>query len=161
MAPGSASGGCKGIHRCVADTRYLSIYLLRRASRNLHFDPPKLGDRPPTSELIRSSFAPSSLLLLKSSSLRTQLWPTGRRSPPSSVIVLRTALHQAGAGTAIYRLLCSVIYCREGKALNHPLCFVLCSRGGDLFYVAEGGTALYSTLCSGLYSRGRGQFSTV
>ena len=29
---------------------YLSIYLLRRARRNPHFDPPKLGDRPPTGE---------------------------------------------------------------------------------------------------------------
>ena len=42
----------------MADTRYLSIHLLRRARRNLHFDPPKLGDRPPTGELIRSSFVP-------------------------------------------------------------------------------------------------------
>ena len=36
----------------VADARCLAIYLLRGARRNLYFDPPKLGDRPPTSELI-------------------------------------------------------------------------------------------------------------
>ena len=46
------------VYTSVADTRYLSIYLLRRARRNLHFDAPKLGDRPPTGELIRSSFVP-------------------------------------------------------------------------------------------------------
>ena len=32
--------------------RYFSSYLLRRGRRNIHFDPPKLGNRPPTSELI-------------------------------------------------------------------------------------------------------------
>ena len=96
MAPGSASGGCKGIHRCVADTRYLSIYLLRRARRNVHFDPPNLGDRPSTGELIAPLY--HSLLLLRSPSLRTQLWPTGRQSPPSSTLVLQTALYQAGGG---------------------------------------------------------------
>ena len=37
-----------------AESIYRSISLLRRARRNLsiHFDPPKLGDRPPTGELI-------------------------------------------------------------------------------------------------------------
>ena len=34
------------------ETRYLSIYLQRRASSKLHFDPPKLGDGPPTTDLI-------------------------------------------------------------------------------------------------------------
>ena len=58
MAPGPVSGGCKGICTGLADTRHLSINLLRRARGNLHFDPPKLGDRPPTGELIRSSFLP-------------------------------------------------------------------------------------------------------
>ena len=50
MAPGSVSGGytLSGI----ADTRYLSIYRLRRARRNLHFDPPKLGHHPPAGELV-------------------------------------------------------------------------------------------------------------
>ena len=36
----------------VADTRCRSIYQLRRARRNLHFDPPKHGDGRPTGELI-------------------------------------------------------------------------------------------------------------
>ena len=79
---------------CVADTRYLSIYLVRRARRNLDFYPPKLGDRPPTGELIAPLY--HSLLLLQSPSLRTQLWPAGRRSPPSGIIVLWTAFYQAG-----------------------------------------------------------------
>ena len=38
------------------DARYLSIYpawyILRKTRRDEHFDPPKLGDPPPTSELI-------------------------------------------------------------------------------------------------------------
>ena len=44
--------GVARVYSGVADTRCLSIYLLRRAIRNLHFDPRKLGDRPPTGELI-------------------------------------------------------------------------------------------------------------
>ena len=79
----------------MADTRYLSIYLLRRATRNLHFDPPKLGNRLPKGELIPP--LNHTLLLLQSPSLRTQLWPTGR-SPPNGIIVLWTALYQAGGG---------------------------------------------------------------
>ena len=42
----------------MADTQNLSTYLLRRASRNLSFNPPKLGNRPPTGGLMRSSFVP-------------------------------------------------------------------------------------------------------
>ena len=58
LAPGSVSGGCEGICTGLADTRHLFINLLRSARGNLHCDPPKLGDRPPTGELIRSSFVP-------------------------------------------------------------------------------------------------------
>ena len=47
---------CRGIHTEVQvgaeNTRYLSIYLLRKAKSNLHFDPPKLRDPPLTMELI-------------------------------------------------------------------------------------------------------------
>ena len=32
----------------VADTQYISIFILRCSRRNLHYDPPKLGHRPPT-----------------------------------------------------------------------------------------------------------------
>ena len=71
------------IYTGVADTRYLSIYLLRRARRNLHFDPPKLGDRPPTVEFIAPLYY--SLLPLQSPSLRTQKLPTGCPSPPSGI----------------------------------------------------------------------------
>ena len=96
--PGSVSRGCKDIHTGVADRWYLFMYLLRRAIRNLRFDPPTLGDRPPTGELIAPLYH-SLLLLLQPPSLRTQqLWPTGRRSPPSSIIVLWTAFYQAGGG---------------------------------------------------------------
>ena len=105
-----------------------------------------------------------SLLLLHSPSLRTQLWPTGRRSPPSSIIVLWTALYQFG-GTTLYRPLCSVLYRREGTALYRPLCSVLYSRGrgdGSLpspvfdLYSRGVGTALYRPLCLGLHSGGEG-----
>ena len=55
MAPGSVSGSCKRayIHRYVWQIPGidLSITLVRRARRNPHFDPPKVGDRPPTGEL--------------------------------------------------------------------------------------------------------------
>ena len=44
--------------RGLADTSYLSIYLLRRARRSLHLYPPKHGDRPHTAEFIRSSVVP-------------------------------------------------------------------------------------------------------
>ena len=74
------------VYTGVVDTRYLSIELLRRARRNLHFDPPKLGDRPPTGEFT-APLHHTLLLLLQSPSLPTQPWPTGRRSPPSSNIV--------------------------------------------------------------------------
>ena len=37
MEPGSVSGGCKRVYTGVADTRYLSTYLMRRARRNIHF----------------------------------------------------------------------------------------------------------------------------
>ena len=50
----------------MADTRYLSICLLRRARRNPHFDPPKLGDHPSTSQLIAPLYHS---LLLQSASL--------------------------------------------------------------------------------------------
>ena len=125
---------------------YLSIYVLRRARRDLYFDPPKLGDRPPTSELIAPLY--HSLLLLQSPSLRTQLWPTGRQSPPSSIIIvlLWTALYQAGGGTALYRPLYSVQYNRARGALYRPLGWVLHSMGE--------GTDLYRPLCSVFYSRG-------
>ena len=58
------------VYTGVADTRYLSIYLLRRAKRNLPFDPPKLGDRPPTSELIAPLYHP---LLIAAVAVTTQL----------------------------------------------------------------------------------------
>ena len=74
------------VYTGVADTRYLSIKLLRRATKNLHFDPTNLGDRPPTGEFI-APLHHTLLLLLQSPSLPTQPWPTGRRSPPSSNIV--------------------------------------------------------------------------
>ena len=174
MAPGSVSGGCKGIHRC---GRYpvFSIYLLRRTRGNLLFDPPKLGDHPPTGELIAPLY--HSLLLLQSPSLRRQLWPTGRRSPSSSIIVLWTALYQARGG-GLSTVSCARFYVagrrrlstvslvrlyiveRRGRLSTVPfvrfyiavgwgrLSTVLCVR----FYIAEGGTALYRPLCSVLHS---------
>ena len=68
MAPGSvtAAVGVARVCTCVADTRYLSICLLRRARRNPHFDPPKLGDHPSTSQLIAPLYHS---LLLQSASL--------------------------------------------------------------------------------------------
>ena len=74
MASGAVSG-CARVYTGVADTRYLSVYVLRTARGNLRFDPPKLGDRPRTGELV----APlnRSLLLLPSPLLPTQLRPTG------------------------------------------------------------------------------------
>ena len=60
--PGAVIGGwiclkdcrCKSIHRLVGveDARYLSIYMRRKARRNLLFHPPKLGDPPRTRELV-------------------------------------------------------------------------------------------------------------
>ena len=135
----------------MADTRYLSIYLLRRARRNLHSDPPKLGDRPPTSELIAPLY--HSLLLLQSPSLRTQLWPTGRQSPPSSIIELWTALYQAGGGR-LSTVLCAR-FCTEGRGRISTVPFVrfyIAEVGGRLsivpcvrFYIAEGGRCLLYT----------------
>ena len=52
MAPGTVTVVVARIYTGVADTRYQCIYLLKRARRNLQFDPPKIGDGPPTGELI-------------------------------------------------------------------------------------------------------------
>ena len=61
MAPGSVSGGCKGIRE---NGRYpVPIDLsAEEARRNLHFDAPKHGDRSPACELIAPLY--HSLLLL-------------------------------------------------------------------------------------------------
>ena len=60
---------CKGIlYTGVKDTQYVSIYMLRKARRNLHFDPPKLDDPPPKSELMAPLYHS---LLLQSPSLRS------------------------------------------------------------------------------------------
>ena len=140
MAPGFVSV-VGTVYTSVADTRYLSIYLLRRARRNVHFDPPNLGDRPSTGELIAPLY--HSLLLLRSPSLRTQLWPTGRQSPPSSTLVLQTALYQAGGGR-----LSTVPCLRFNIAGRGRLSTVPLVR----FYIADGvRTALYRPLCSVLY----------
>ena len=94
MAPGSVGGGCTGIHKC---GRYpVSIDLsAEEGKKELTFDPSRLGDRPPTGEL-------SSFVLLTTTAAvtvtSTQLWSTGRRSPPSSIIVLCAVLHQADGG---------------------------------------------------------------
>ena len=60
--------GVARVYTDVAGTRYLSIYLLRKARRNLHFDPPKLDDPPPKSELMAPLYHS---LLLQSPSLRS------------------------------------------------------------------------------------------
>ena len=68
-------GGCKGIH-CLGDAGYLSTYrpICWGGEKVPTFDPPKLGDRPPTGEIIDPLY--QSLLLLQLPSLRTQpLWP--------------------------------------------------------------------------------------
>ena len=62
MTPGAVGGGVARVHTGVADTRYLSIYLLRRARKNLYFDPP--ADRPPTGELIAPLYHSLLLVLL-------------------------------------------------------------------------------------------------
>ena len=63
---------CKGIlYTGVKDTQYVSIYMLRKARRNLHFDPPKLDDPPPKSELM----APLYPLATAAVAVTTQLWP--------------------------------------------------------------------------------------
>ena len=82
---------CKDIHSC---GRYISgIYRsncllpsIRKARNNLHFDPPKLGDPPPTRERAHNSFVPRTTA---ASAITTQLRPIGR--PPSNtrcIIVL-------------------------------------------------------------------------
>ena len=52
--------GVARVYTGVEDARYLPIYLLRRARRKRSFDPPKLGDRQHTGELMRGSFIPHS-----------------------------------------------------------------------------------------------------
>ena len=75
-APGADRVIAARVYTGVADTRYLSIYPLRR---NLHFDPTKLelGDRPRTGEIIAPMYHS---LLLQSPSLRScGLQVAGRR----------------------------------------------------------------------------------
>ena len=77
----------------VARTWYLSIYMLMKARTNVYFDPPKLGDPPPTSELFAPLF--HSLLMLQSLSL--QYATVAYWSPPSSILLWK-ALHQKQGG---------------------------------------------------------------
>ena len=68
VAPGADNVVVARVYTGVAYTRYLSVYLLRRTTRNLRFDPPKLGNRPNTGELIASWYHS---LLLQSPSPRS------------------------------------------------------------------------------------------
>ena len=75
--------------------RYLSIYLLGWARKNLQLDPPKVGDRQPTADELTYVYVVAPLyhsllllLLLQSPSLRSG----------SSVIVIWRALYQAWEG---------------------------------------------------------------
>ena len=53
MTPGAVIDCCKGICRCGKYPVFIDLSAEEGKRRNLHFDPPKLGDRPPTtSELI-------------------------------------------------------------------------------------------------------------
>ena len=59
MTPGAVISGwfswwifVARVYTDVEDTWYLSTFMLRKAIRNLRFDPPKPGDPQPTSELI-------------------------------------------------------------------------------------------------------------
>ena len=79
------------------DTRHLSMYLLRRARSNLNFDPPKLGDHPPTSDLIAS---------LYQSPLR--------QSRPLRSCGLQVATH------SYYSTMDGLVSTRRGTALNRP-----------------------------------------
>ena len=124
----------------VQDTRYLSINKARKARRNEHFDPPKLDDPPPTSELPRSSFVPLTTSAA-AVAVTTQLSPIGRR-PVVLWYYGRPCIKQG-----------------EGRLSTIP-CVRLIGEGGDgsllspvWFYTAEG-TALYRPLCSASSSRG-------
>ena len=70
------------VYTGVEDARYLSIYMLRKARRNLHFHPPNQAWRPSTYERAHSSFVPlTNLLLLHAVAVTTQLGPINGRRP--------------------------------------------------------------------------------
>lgn len=64
------------VYICVQDTRYLSIYVLGIARRIEHFDSPKLGGLPPTSELIILFFVPLTTITA-AFAVTSQLGPIG------------------------------------------------------------------------------------
>ena len=129
--------GVVKVHTGVADTRYLSIYLLRRAKRNSHFDPPKLGDRSLTGGLIALLY--QSLHMLQPPSLRTQLWPTRRRSPTGSIMVLWTVLYQAGEDGSLPSPVFGFIWQGGDGSLPSPV-FGFLQENREM--------ALYRPLCS-------------
>ena len=112
-----------------------------------------------------------SLLLLQSPPLSTQRWwSTGRRSPPSSIGVLWTALYKAGEGDgSLPRGRLSTVPCvrfyieGRGRLSTVPFVRFHIAQGGrtaryrplcSVLYSREGGTALYRPLCSVLRSAG-------
>ena len=153
MTPGADSSvAVARVQTGAADIRYLSVYLLRRARRNLHFDSSKLGNRPRTGEFIVPL---TNSLLLQSPSLRScglqvagrrpvllmdEGWPCIKKGRDGSLKSMSVFLLQR-RGAVFYRALYSVLYSRGKRTPpDRPLCSVLCSRGG--------GTALNRPLCS-------------
>ena len=85
--------GAARVYTGVAETRYLSVCLLRRARRNVHFDPRKLGDRPPTYGRAHGSLVPltSTAPVAVTTYVRScGLKVAGRRPARSSSVPLTT-----------------------------------------------------------------------
>ena len=105
---------CKGTNtpdrRGVEDVRYLSIYLPRKATRSLFFESIQAW-RPSTYyEQCHNSFAPPTPAAAVA--VTTQCAAVANRSPPGSIVVLRSASN--GGGVAPFRPRCVRFYTAEG-----------------------------------------------
>ena len=163
---------CKGIHRC---RRYpVSIDLrnvLRKARRNIQFDPPKLGDPLITSELT----APFVPLTTAAVAVTTQLSPIIGRRPVVLYLVqcstMESLVSSRGMGGSLPS--CARFHIAERGWFSTVPCVRLYIAGGDgslpspvfgfTFYIAggdgslpslefgfihQGGTVHYRPLCS-------------
>ena len=104
------------------DTRYwyVSIYMLSKEGKKEPTFMSAQAWRPATSELIAPLYHS---LLLQSPSIRTHLWPIGRR--PVVFSCYRPCIKQGGDGSLPFPCVRFYIVYSRGGALYRPLCSVL------------------------------------
>ena len=111
---------CKGVYRCGRYPVLVSIYMLSKEGKKEPTFMSAQAWRPATSELIAPLYHS---LLLQSPSIRTHLWPIGRR--PVVFSCYRPCIKQGGDGSLPFPCVRFYIVYSRGGALYRPLCSVL------------------------------------